>query len=74
MLFRSLQDNRLWTLTVVAGLSILAILGYLVMTPLSSENGTINQVEGGLETAVNKFSAIRANPGDDIVTEPDPNT
>ncbi|MGQ0771450.1 MAG: hypothetical protein ACT4NT_01565 [Nitrososphaerota archaeon] len=69
-----MKDNRLWTLTVVAGLSILAILAYLVMTPLSSESGTINQVETGLETAVNKFNAIRADPEYDVVTEPDSNT
>ncbi len=69
-----LKDNKLWTLTVVAGLSILAILAYLVMAPLSSESGTINQVETGLETAVNKFDAIRADPESDAVTEPDPNT
>lgn len=70
----SLQDNRLWTLTVVAGLSILAILAYLVMSPLSSESGTVKQVETGLETAVNKFDTIRADPEYDVVSESDSNT
>ena len=70
----SLHDNRLWALTVIAGLSILAILAYLVMSPLSSESGTIKQVENGLETAVNKFDTIREDPEYDIVTESDSNT
>jgi hypothetical protein len=44
------------------------------MSPLSSESGTIKQVENGLETAVNKFDTIRADPEYDMVTESDSNT
>ncbi len=53
------QNDRLWTITVVAALSSLLILAYFLLSPMLSKESTAQKIESGLGQSIAKFDSIR---------------
>lgn len=67
-----MQNDKLWTITVVAALSSLLILAYFTLSPMLDEKSTAQRIESGLGKSIAKFESIRGEQNDDsVLSSPD---